>query len=63
MPIIAMTIVGSSTMKPQKMAACMSPGRSRWNSFFCPSTTTASLRTRCGTSSKRATGLPMRTSR
>ena len=40
------------------MSAWMSPGPSRWSSFFCPSTTTASLRTRRGTSSKRCTGLP-----
>ena len=56
-PIIAITIVGSSTMKPQKIAACISPGTSRWNSLLWPSTTTASFRTRCGTSSKRADGL------
>ena len=40
------------------MNAWISPGPSRWKSFFCPSTTTASFRTRCGTSSKRCTGLP-----
>ena len=45
------------------MKAWIRPGPSRWNSFFCPSTTTASLRTRCGTSSNRCTGLPSRTSR
>ena len=40
------------------MSAWIRPGTSRWNSFFCPSTTTASLRTRRGTSSNRCTGLP-----
>ncbi len=50
-PISAITIVGKSTRKPQKMNAWIRPGPRRWNSFFWPSTTTASLRTRCGTSS------------
>jgi hypothetical protein len=29
----ASTIVGSSTTKPQKIAACMSPGTMRWKSL------------------------------
>ena len=45
-PISAITIVGKRTRKPQKMSAWMRPGPRRWNSFFWPSTTTASLRTR-----------------
>ena len=53
-PISAMRIVGNRTRKPQKMNACMSPGTSRWRSFRWPSTTTASLRTRRGTSSTAA---------
>ena len=31
--IIAITMVGSSTMKPQKMNACISPGTSRCSSL------------------------------
>ena len=46
--IIAITIVGKRTRKPQKIAACIAPGSSRWNSLRCPSTITASLRTRRG---------------
>ncbi len=46
--IIAITIVGKSTRKPQKIAACIAPGSSRWNSLRWPSTITASLRTRPG---------------
>ena len=64
-PIIAITIVGNSTRKPQKMNACISPGTRRWNSLRWPSTTTASWRRRAGTSPARSIpdGLPMRTSR
>ena len=57
-PIIAITIVGKRTRKPQKIAAWIRPGTSRWSSFFWPSTITASFLTRSGTSSKRSTGLP-----
>ena len=60
-PIIAITIVGKRTRKPQKIAAWIRPGTSRWSSFFWPSTITASFLTRSGTSSKRSTGLPSRT--
>ena len=60
-PIIAITIVGKRTRKPQKIAAWISPGTSRWSSFFWPSTITASFSTRLGTSPKRSTGLPSRT--
>ena len=59
-PIIAMMMVGKSTMKPQKMKACISPGTSRCSSFFWPSAITASWRTRAGTSSKRGAGWPSR---
>ena len=31
--IIAITIVGKRTRKPQKIAACIAPGSSRWNSL------------------------------
>src|SRR5689334_100871 len=62
-PIIAITIVGNSTTKPQKMNACMRPGPSRWNSLRWPATITTSFRTRFGTSSNRGTGLPSRISR
>ncbi len=47
-PIIAITIVGKRTTKPQKIAACISPGPSRWNSLRWPSTISASLRARRG---------------
>ena len=57
-PIIAITIVGKRTRKPQKIAAWISPGTSRCSSLRCPSTIDASLRTRLGTSSKRSAGLP-----
>ena len=50
--------MGKSTRKPQKIAAWIRPGTSRWSSFFWPSTITASFWTRSGTSSKRSTGLP-----
>ena len=64
-PIIAITIVGNSARKPQKMNACISPGTSFWNSLRWPSTTTASCRSRSGTASARSMpdGLPIRTSR
>ena len=42
-PIIAITIVGRSTRKPQKMNACISPGPRRWSSLRWPSTIVASL--------------------
>ena len=42
-PIIAITIVGNRTRKPQKIAACIRPGPRRWSSLRCPSTITASL--------------------
>ena len=61
--ISAITIVGKRTRKPQKIAACIAPGSSRWNSLRWPSTITASLRTRRGTSSYRSTGFPARTRR
>ena len=57
-PIIAITIVGKRTRKPQKIAAWIRPGTSRWSSFLWPSTITASFSTRLGTSPKRSTGLP-----
>src|SRR5919107_460758 len=57
-PIIAITIVGTRTRKPQKRAAWISPGTSRWSSLRWPSTITASFFTRSGTLSKRSTGLP-----
>src|SRR5215210_2319920 len=59
-PIIAIRIVGNRTRKPQKIAAWIRPGTSRWRSFFWPSTITASFLTRVGTLSKRSTGLPSR---
>ena len=52
-PIIAITIVGKRTRKPQKIAAWISPGTSRWSSLRWPSTISASLRARCGTSPER----------
>ena len=61
-PMIAITMVGKRTRKPQKIAAWISPGTSRWSSFRCPSTITASFSTRFGTSPKRSTGLPSLTS-
>ena len=61
--IIAITIVGNRTRKPQKIAACIAPGNMRWNSLRWPSTITASFLTRCGTSSYRSTGFPARTRR
>ena len=45
-PIIAITIVGKRTRKPQKIAACIRPGPRRWKSLRWPSTITASLRAR-----------------
>ena len=56
--IIAITIVGKRTRKPQKMNACISPGTRRCSSFRWPSTSAASFRTRRGTSPERSTGLP-----
>jgi len=41
----------------------MSPGPTRWRSFFWPSTIVASLRARAGRSETRDVGLPARTSR
>ena len=55
-PISAIRIVGSSTRKPQKMNACISPGPKRWSSLRCPSTIVASLRARRPTSPVRSTG-------
>ena len=43
--IIAMTIVGKSTRKPQKMNACISPGTRRCRSFRWPSTISTSFLT------------------
>ena len=43
-PIIAMMMVGNSTMKPQKISACITPGPSRCSSLRCPIATTASWR-------------------
>ena len=60
-PIIAITIVGNRTRKPQKMAAWIRPGTSRCSSLRWASTISASLRTRVGTSSKRSAGLPILT--
>ncbi len=60
-PIIAITIVGNRTRKPQKMAAWIRPGTSRCSSLRWPRTISASLRTRFGTSSKRSAGLPILT--
>src|SRR5215207_4641812 len=57
-PIIAITIVGKRTRKPQKIAAWIRPGTSRWSSFLWPSTITASFSTRFGRSPKRSTGVP-----
>ena len=57
-PIIAITIVGKRTRKPQKIAAWIRPGTSRWSSLRWPSTITASFSSRLGTSSNRSTGLP-----
>ncbi len=59
-PIMAMMMVGNSTMKPQKISACITPGPSRCSSLRCPIATTASWRTRCGTSSNLGAGLPRR---
>ena len=61
--IIAITIVGKSTRKPQKMKACISPGTSRWSSLRWPSAITTSLRTRAGSSPDRSLGRPILTSR
>ena len=63
--IIAMKIAGNSTMKAQKMNACIRPGISRCSSLRWPTTTTASARSRSGTSSARAMpgAAPIRTSR
>ena len=43
-PIIAITIVGNRTRKPQKIAAWIRPGTRRWSSLRWPSTISASLR-------------------
>ena len=59
-PIIAMTMVGNRTMKPQKIAACIKPGNSRCSSVRWPITSVASARARAGTLSKRAAGWPDR---
>ena len=61
-PIIATTIVGPSTRKPQKMKAWISPGTSRCSSLRCPSTIVDSLRTRRARSPVRVTGAAPRTS-
>ena len=61
-PIIAITIVGPSTRKPQKMKAWIRPGTSRCSSLRCPSTIVASLRTRRARSPVRLTGAALRTS-
>ncbi len=55
-PISAIRIVGSSTRKPQKMNACISPGPNRWSSLRWPSTIVTSLRARRLGSSLRLTG-------
>lgn len=59
----ASTIVVRRTRKPQKMNACIRPGSRRWRSFRCPRTTTASRRTRRGTSANRGAGRPILASR
>ena len=46
MATAASTIVGSSTRKPQKMKACISPGTAFWKSLRCPRTWVSSRRTR-----------------
>ena len=46
--IIAITIVGKRTRKPQKMNACISPGTRRCRSFRWPSTISTSFCTRRG---------------
>src|SRR5215211_2383264 len=56
-PIIAITIVGNRTRKPQKMAAWINPGTLRCSSLRCPRTMTASLRMRSGRSPERSAGL------
>jgi hypothetical protein len=60
-----MKIAGNSTMKAQKMNACIRPGISRCSSLRWPTTTTASVRRRSGTASVRSMpgGRPIRTSR
>ena len=65
MAIMASGIAGKSTMKAQKMKACIRPGTSRWSSLRWPRTTTASSRRRSGTSSRRSIpdACPIRTSR
>ncbi len=60
-PINAIRIVGKRTRKPQKIAAWISPGTSRWSSLLWPSTISASLRARRGRSPERSVGLPIRT--
>jgi len=62
-PIIAITIVGSSTQKPQKMNAWTSPGPSRASSLRWPSTIVASLRARRPMSPRRSSGAAARTRR
>ena len=55
---------GSSTTKPQKMNACMSPGTSRWNSLRWPEHDHRLVLARAAARRRSAaTGLPSRTSR
>jgi hypothetical protein len=61
MAMIAMRIVGSRTMKPQKMNACISPGPSRWSSLRWPSTIVASFLTRRRALNVRSVGCAPRT--
>jgi hypothetical protein len=62
-PRSAITIVGKSTTKPQKMKAWTRPGPRRWRSFRWPRTSVASCRNRRPTSPERSTPWPRRTIR
>ena len=57
-PIMAITIVGPSTRKPQKMNAWMSPGPNRCRSLRWPSTMVASCSARRERSPVRSAGAP-----